>query len=117
MTVFHIVSADVLGGAPDGVATPDVQPVLGLDAGCEGGSMRVRDVLARAADPARRDDEREVARCSVVRRHVDGDVLGVPLGPFEEMDVRREAHALDRRLERPLGDTRTASVRNDALEP
>ena len=80
--------------------------------------MGVRDVLARAADPARRDDEREVARSSVMGRHVDGDVLGVPLGfVVEEMELRREPHALDRRLERPLGDHENGvRVRHDALE-
>ena len=106
MTVFHIVSGDVVvGRAPDGVAASDVEPVLGLDARREDGAVRVRDVLARAADAARRDDEREVARRGVVRRDVDGDVLRAPLHALvEEVDIGREAHALDRRLERALGD-------------
>ena len=42
---------------PDGVAAADVEPVLGLDASGERRAVRVRDVLARAADARRRDDE------------------------------------------------------------
>ena len=73
--VPHRERRRALGRAPDGVAAADVQPVLGLDAGREGGSVGVRDVFARAAHTACRDDEREVARGGVVRWHVDGNVL------------------------------------------
>ena len=66
----------------------------------------MRDVLARAADAWRRDDEGEIARRGVVRGR-DGDVLRAALhtrAVVEEVSVGREAHPLDRRLERALGD-------------
>ncbi len=72
--------------APDGVAASDVEPVLSLHARREHASVRVSDVSSRTADPARRDDEGEVARGRVVCRDVDGDVLGVPLGFLRRRD-------------------------------
>ena len=111
MTVFHIVSADVLSvvlqTASPRPTSSRARPGRGLRRRIPG----VRDVLAHAADPAssRRRTRGRAKQCH--GRHVDGDVLGVPLGfVVEEMEFRREAHALDRRLERPLGNPRTASV-------
>ena len=105
--------------APHRVPAPDVEPMLGLDASGEDGSMGVGDVLARAGGTGRRDDEGEVARGGVVRGNVDRDVLRVPSHPCGvELVVGGEAHLLDRRLEGVLRDhQRRVRRRHDALEP
>ena len=107
-----------VGGAPDGVASAGVEPVHRLDTGREDRAVGVCDVLPRAADAGRGDDEREVARGRIVRRDARGNVLGVPLGVLvEEVDVGVEAHALDRVLERALGDDEDrVGRRHEALE-
>ena len=53
-----------------------------------------------------------------MRGDVDRDVLRVPLGALvEEVDVGAEAHALDRRLERALGDDENGvGGRHESLE-
>ena len=106
-----------VGRAPDGVAAPDVEPVLGLDPCREDGAVRVRDVLACPADSRRRGDEREITGRRVVRRRV-GNVLRIPLRTLlVEMDVGRESHLHDRRLERASTDDQGGvGRRDDALE-